>query len=220
MYLSSFVLLTSRFSLMPIRLICKIFKNNNRWAQTENNRQDSCHRRRWVALIHYALGSFWHPWRARRERVSAAQRSKPLPSAPADPAQSVSSADQHRQNKPNRTLCGWWLRYKHLCDFWTRRESTDVKFHAALIWVEIKIWDTVREGTLHLRAPGRPAGTSSAFVIRGPNFLFCFWGFLTLSDRADIGGILWCGLLKPLRFVDGITHNGRAMRPVSAAAGQ
>ncbi len=57
----------------------------------------------------------------------SAQRSRPLPSAPADPAQSVSSADQHRQNKPNRILCGvmaplqtsvWFLNQtrKHWCE--------------------------------------------------------------------------------------------------------
>lgn len=150
----------------------------------------------------------------------SAQRSRPLPSAPADPAQSVSSADQHRQNKPNRILCGvmaplqtsvWFLNQ-------TRKHWCEVSRRSQLSWDEDL--RHCERGNFASPRTRTPCGDIGRFRDQRTELLFCFCGFLTLSDRVDIGGILWCGFLKSLRFVDGINHNGRAMRPVSAAAGQ
>lgn len=109
----------------------------------------------------------------------SAQRSRPLPSAPADPAQSVSSADQHRQNKPNRILCGvmaplqtsvWFLNQ-------TRKHWCEVSRRSHLSWDEdLRHWERRNFASPRTRTP---CGDIRRFCDQRTELLFLF---LWVSD--------------------------------------
>ncbi len=108
----------------------------------------------------------------------SAQRSRPLPSAPADPAQSVSQRGPTPTKQAQQDTMRGDGSVTNICVIFlnqTRKHWCEVSRRSHLSWDE-DLRHCERRNFASPRT-GRPAGTSGAFVIRWLNFFFVFCGF-------------------------------------------